>query len=376
MDSFNRYCPPEIIVDKTKVFRISEFLYIRFEIRICLNNLDKIQKDFLFYNSDDGSVKVQVLVDSESETIWATQKAMAELFGVTVPNISYHLKNIFHSGELSTETGIKDILRPAQNGVRGLSEGKIKYYNLDVIISVGYRVNSILATNFRIWATKVLKEFMVKGFVLDDERLKKGGNIFGKEYFDELLERVQEIRTSERLFYQKLTDIFAESVDYDRNSQICHDFYASVQNKLEYAVIGKTAAEIITSRADAKHPTMGLLTWKGYQKGGKIQLSDTKIAKNYMTHEELSELTSLVNLCLDSASLTVKRGRPIYMNEWVEQVNAQLKIHGYEILSGKGTMSREQAEKIVSKVYEEYRPVQDARYKSDFDQLVEKTVKK
>lgn len=341
-----------------------------------MNDLDKIQKEFLFYNSDDGSVKVQVLVDSESETIWATQKAMAELFGVTVPNISYHLKNIFHSGELSTETGIKEILIPAQNGVRGLSEGKIKYYNLDVIISVGYRVNSILATNFRIWATKVLKEFMVKGFVLDDERLKKGGNIFGKEYFDELLERVQEIRASERLFYQKLTDIFAESVDYDRNSQICHDFYASVQNKLEYAVIGKTAAEIITSRADAKHPTMGLLTWKGYQKGCKIQLSDTKIAKNYMTHEELSELTSLVNLCLDSASLTVKRGRPIYMNEWVEQVNAQLKIHGYEILSGKGTMSREQAEKIVSKVYEEYRPVQDARYKSDFDQLIEKTVKK
>ena len=339
-----------------------------------MNELDKMQ-DFLFYNSDDGSVKVQVLVDSESETIWATQKAMAELFGVTVPNISYHLKNIFHSGELSNETVIKEILIPAQNGARGLSEGKIKYYNLDVIISVGYRVISILATSFRIWATKVLKEYMIKGFVLDDERLKKGGNIFGKEYFDELLERVQEIRASERLFYQKLTDIFAESVDYDRNSQICRDFYASVQNKLEYAVIGQTAPEIITSRADAKHPTMGLLTWKEFKKGGKIQLSDTKIAKNYMTHEELSELTSLVNLCLDSATLTVKRGRPIYMNEWVEQVNAQLKIHGYEILSGKGTMSREQAERIVSKVYEEFRPIQDARYKSDFDQLVEKTIK-
>lgn len=231
-----------------------------------MNDLDKIQKDFLFYNSDDGSVKVQVLVDSESETIWATQKAMADLFGVTKQNISYHLIKIFNSGELDPNTVVKEILITAQSGARGLSEDKIKYYNLDAIISVGYRVNSILATNFRIWATKVLKEFMVKGFVLDDERLKKGGNIFGKEYFDELLERVQEIRASERLFYQKLTDIFAESVDYDRNSQICHDFYASVQNKLEYAVIGKTAAEIITSRADAKHPTMGLLTWRGIKK--------------------------------------------------------------------------------------------------------------
>ena len=340
-----------------------------------MNEIEKVQ-DFLFYNSEDGSVKIQVLVDAETETIWATQKAIAELFGVTVPNISYHLKNIFQSGELESATVIKEILITAQSGARGLSEDKIKYYNLDAIISVGYRVNSILATNFRIWATKVLKEYMVKGFALDDERLKKGGNIFGKEYFDELLERVQEIRASERLFYQKLTDIFAESVDYNPQSQICRDFYASVQNKLEYAVIGKTAPEIITSRADANHPTMGLLTWKGYQKGGKIQLSDTKIAKNYMTEEELSELTTLVNLCLDSASLTIKRGRPIYMNEWVEQVNAQLKIHGYDILSGKGSMSREQAEKIVSKVYDSFRPVQDARFQSDFDKLVEKTVKK
>lgn len=339
-----------------------------------MNELENIQ-DFLFYNSDDGSVKVQVLVDAESETIWATQKAMAELFGVTKQNISYHLIKIFDSGELDPNTVVKEILIPAQNGARGLSESKIKYYNLDAIISVGYRVNSILATNFRIWATKVIKEFMIKGFVLDDERLKNGGNIFGKEYFDELLERVQEIRASERLFYQKLTDIFAESIDYDPHSQICHEFYANVQNKLEYAVVGKTAAEIIISRADAKHPTMGLLTWKGFSKGGKIQLSDTKVAKNYMTHEELSELTALVNLCLDSASLTVKRGRPIYMNEWVEQVNAQLKIHGYDILSGKGLMSREQAERIVSKVYEEFRPIQDSKYKSDFDQLVEKTIK-
>lgn len=253
-----------------------------------MKDIEAVQ-NFLFYNSEDGSVKVQVVVDAETETIWASQKAIAELFGVTVPNISYHLKRIFESGEVAPDMAIKEILIPIQNGARGLSDTKIRYYNLDAIISVGYRVNSIRATHFRIWATSVLKEFMVKGYVLDDERLKKGGNIFGKDYFDELLERVQEIRASERLFYQKLTDIFAESVDYDPQSQICHDFYASIQNKLEYAVIGKTAAEIITSRADASHPTMGLLTWKSCQKGGKIQLSDTMIAKNYMTHDELRE---------------------------------------------------------------------------------------
>lgn len=226
-----------------------------------MNNLDKIQKDFLFYNSDDGSVKVQVLVDSESETIWATQKAMAEMFGVGVPAICKHLSHIFEEGELEKNMVVSKMEITSRHGaIEGKTQANnVDFYNLDAIIAVGYRVSSIKATRFRIWATKVLKEFMVKGFVLDDERLKKGGNIFGKEYFDELLERVQEIRASERLFYQKLTDIFAESVDYDRNSQICHDFYASVQNKLEYAVIGKTAAEIITSRADAKHPTMGLL---------------------------------------------------------------------------------------------------------------------
>lgn len=340
-----------------------------------MNDIDKLQ-DFLLYNSEDGSVKVQVLVDAETETIWATQKAISELFGVTVPNVSYHFKNIFQSGELSPDMAIKEILIPMQNGIRGLSDSKIKYYNLDAIISVGYRINSIRATRFRIWATSVLKEYMVKGFALDDERLKNGGNIFGKEYFDELLERVQEIRASERLFYQKLTDIFAESIDYDQQSQVCKDFYASVQNKLEYAIVGKTAAEIIVSRADASHPTMGLLTWKGFQKGRKIMLSDTKIAKNYMTHDELSELTTLVNLCLDSAVLTVKRGRPIYMQEWVEQINAQLKIHGYEILSGKGSMSRDEAERIVSQVYETYRPIQDKRFKSDFDNLMKKSLKK
>lgn len=333
-----------------------------------MGNIEKV-KDFIFYNSEDGSVKVQVLVDTESETIWATQKAMAELFGVNVSGISRHLSNIFSSGELEEKSNL-------QKMQIANSDRPVAFYSLDTIISLGYRVNSIKATQFRIWATSVLREYMVKGFALDDERLKKGGNIFGKEYFDELLERVQEIRASERLFYQKLTDIFAESIDYDPKSPVCRDFYASVQNKLEYAVIGQTAAEIIVSRADASHPTMGLLTWKAFHKNGKIMLSDAKIAKNYMTREELEELTTLVNLCLDSATLMVKRRRPIYMEEWVEQVNAQLKIHGYAILTGKGSMSREEAERIVAKVYEEYRPKQDQMFLSDFDSLVCKTLGK
>ena len=339
-----------------------------------MNNLERIE-EFVFYNSEDGSVKVQVMLDGDNETIWASQKAIAALFDCTKQNVSYHIGKIFASGELDPSTVVKEILTTAQSGARGLSEDKVLFYNLDAIISIGYRINSLRATNFRIWATKILKEYIVKGFSIDDERLKKGGNIFGKEYFEELLERVQEIRASERLFYQKLTDIFAESIDYDSKSHTCRDFYSCIQNKLEYAVIGKTAAEIISSRADAKHPTMGLLTWKDINKGGKIQLSDTKIAKNYMTHEELNELTTLVNLCLDSAKLSIKRGRPIYMKEWVEQVNAQLKIHGYAILSGKGTMSKEEAEKIVTKVYEEFRPIQDKRFKSDFDKLLEKACK-
>ena len=252
----------------------------------------------------------------------------------------------------------------------------VKFYNLDLIISVGYRVNSTQATRFRIWATQILKEYMIKGFALDDERLKQGGKLFDKNYFDDLLERIREIRASERLFYQKLTDIYAQSIDYDNRASITQEFYSSIQNKLEYAVIGKTAAEIVISRAHHQLPNMGLMTWKDSKKGGKIQLSDTKVAKNYMTHEELSELNQLVSLCLDSAELRIKRGIPIRMVEWIDQINTILKMHGYAVLVGKGLRSKEQGDTHAKKEFDKFSPIQDSTYISDFDKLVNKIIKK
>lgn len=336
--------------------------------------MNEVQKytDFLFYNSEDGTVKVQVIADPVSETIWTTQKGMSEIFGTTPQNITIHLKNIFEGGELDEVLVCKEILHTGSDG----KNYKTKFYSLDAIISVGYRVNSAQATRFRIWATRVLKEYMIKGFALDDERLKQGGQILGKNYFDELLERVREIRASERMFYQKLTDIYAQSIDYDKKAPISQEFYSSIQNRLEYAVIGQTAAEIIISRADHRLPNMGLKTWKDEGKGGKIQLTDTKIAKNYMTHPELSELNQLVNMCLDSAELTIKRGRPIHMTEWVEQINAILKLHGYTLLAGKGSRSSDQAKEHAAAEFGKFRPAQDAAYLSDFDKLVDKTLKK
>ncbi len=328
--------------------------------------------DFLFYNSEDGTTKVQVIADRVSETIWTTQKGMSEIFGVEVNTINYHLKEIFASEELDENSVIRKIRTTAADGKKYLTN----FYNLDAIISVGYRVNSAQATRFRIWATQVLKEFLIKGFALDDERLKHGGKMFDKNYFDELLERVREIRASERMFYQKLADIYAQSRDYDKTAPITKEFYASIQNRLEYAVTGQTAAEIIISRADHKLPNMGLMTWKESKKGGKIQFVDAKTAKNYMTHEELSELNQLVSLCLDSAELTAKRGRYIFMAEWIEQINSILKMHGYALLAGKGNTSKEQGESHARIEYDKFRPIQDAAYLSDFDKLVDKTLKK
>ena len=328
--------------------------------------------NFLFYNSEDGKTTIQVIADAGAETIWTTQKGMAQIFGVEVPTINYHLKEIFSSKELEENSVIRKIRITADDGKKYLTN----CYNLDAIISVGYRVNSMQATRFRQWATRVLKEFTIKGFALDDERLKQGGTVFGKQYFDELLERIREIRASERMFYQKLTDIFAQSYDYDKTSQITFDFYSSIQNKLEYAVIGQTAAEIIIDRADSRKEYMGLKTWRDVGKGGKIQLSDTFVAKNYMTREELSELNQLVNICLDNAELSVKRGRPISMQGWVEQVNSILTMHGYALLAGKGLRSSADAKAHAKAEYEKFRPVQDAHYISDFDEMVEKTLKK
>lgn len=328
--------------------------------------------NFLFYNSEDGKTCIQVIADVGAETIWTTQKGMAQIFGVEVPTINYHLKEIFASNELEENSVIRKIRITADDGKKYLTN----CYNLDAIISVGYRVNSLQATRFRQWASGVLKEFMIKGFALDDERLKQGGTMFGKRYFDELLERIREIRASERMFYQKLTDIFAQSYDYDKSAQITFDFYSSIQNKLEYAVIGQTAAEIIIDRADCSKEHMGLKTWRDVGKGGKIQLSDTYVAKNYMTREELSELNQLVNICLDNAELSVKRNRPISQQGWVEQVNAILSLHGYTLLTSKGTRSSADAKMHAKAEYEKFRPIQDAHFISDFDEMVTKTLKK
>ena len=327
--------------------------------------------DFIFYNSEDGTTKVQVMADAGAETIWTTQKGMSQIFGVEVPTINYHLKEVFASGELDENSVIRKIRITADDGKKYLTN----CYNLDAIISVGYRVNSLQATRFRQWATRVLKEYMIKGIALDDERLKQGSTVFGKRYFDELLERIREIRASERMFYQKLTDIFAQSYDYDKKAQITLDFYSSIQNKLEYAVIGQTAAEIIVARADSQKEYMGLKTWRDVAKGGKIQLSDTYIAKNYMSHEELSELNQLVNICLDNAELSVKRGRAISMQGWVEQVNAILTLHGYSLLAGKGSCSAADAKDHAKREYEKFRPVQDANYISDLDEMLAKKLK-
>lgn len=330
--------------------------------------MDEVKKyrDFLFYNSEDGMIKVQVIADSEQETIWTTQKGMSEIFGVEVPAISKHLKNIFEAGELEENSAVSKMEITASDG----KKYKTSVYNLDVIIAVGYRVNSVKATRFRIWATSVLREYLIKGFAMDDERLKKGGKLFDRNYFDELLERIREIRSSERMFYQKLTDLFAQSVDYDRDSPVTKEFYASIQNKLEYAVVGKTAAEIIISRADHQKEYMGLKTWKDVQRRGKIQLSDAKVAKNYMTYEELSELNKLVNFCLDGAEIATTRGRVITMQGWIEQINAMLSMYGYELLKGMGTHTREEAEIHATSEYEKFRPIQDANFLSDFDRMV------
>ncbi|MBR3302796.1 MAG: virulence RhuM family protein [Bacteroidales bacterium] len=336
----------------------------------------KLSQEFVFYNSEDGTIKTQVIIDKDNETIWATQKEIAHLFEVGIPAISKHIKNIYEEGELEESTTISKMETVVQRGFRGQISEEVIYYNLDKIIAVGYRVSTVKATQFRIWATRVLKEYMIKGFALDEERLKKGGNIFGKEYFDELLERVQEIRASERLFYQKLTDILMLSEDYNKNSKEVRDVFAFLQNKLEFAVIGNTAAEIIVKRVNANLPNCGLLSWKDRTKGGKIQYSDTIIAKNYMNYEELKELTTLVNLCLDSAEIKLRRQERIKMKDWIEMFNAQLRLHGYEVLTGKGSASTENAKAVAKREWEKFRPIQDAHFKSDFDKLVENTLKK
>lgn len=323
----------------------------------------------LLYIGEEGEVSMEVIIDREGETFWATQKTMADVFNVTKQNISYHLNDIFKTAELDKDSVVKKILTTASDG----KKYKTSFYNLDAIISVGYRVNSKNATRFRIWATSVLREFMIKGFVLDDELLKNGSR-FGKDYFTDLLERIREIRVSERRFYEKLTDLYATSHDYNKNAEITRKFYARVQNKLHYAVSGMTAPEIIKDRASSEKENMGLTSWK-HSPEGKIQLSDTRIAKNYLTEEELAELNKLVELYLNYAELQATREIPMSMSDWAEQLDKFLDFVGYQILEGKGKVSRREIDDFVKGEFEKFRPIQDRFYKSDYDEFVERTRK-
>ena len=324
--------------------------------------------EILLYSDENGKEFISVVF--KDETFWLTQKAMAELFGCTADNISLHLKNICAESELVREAVAEKFSATAADGKNYLTP----HYNLDAIIAVGYRVNSKKATRFRQWATKTLKEYIQKGFVLNDE-LMKNGRPFGRDYFDELLERIREIRASERRAYQKIADVFEQcSYDYDKNSDTTKAFYAFVQNKLHYAVTGKTAAELISERATLDSPTMGLTTWKGAP-DGKILKSDTLVAKNYLNEKELSRLNRLVTMFIDYAELMAEDEQLMSMQDWLNETDRFLTNNRRNVLDGKGHISREAAAKKVDAIYEEFRKKQDAAYISEFDRQTEQYLK-
>ena len=326
--------------------------------------------DFLIYKNGEENVSVNAVVHDES--IWLTQKAMAELFGVGIPAINKHLKNIFSDGELNEKEVVSKMeITTLHGAIEGKTQAhETKFYNLDAIISVGYRVNSRRATAFRIWATSVLKEYMVKGFALDDERLKQGKNLFSKDYFRELLERVRSIRASERRIWQQITDIFAEcSIDYDRNSDITKEFYAMVQNKFHYAITGQTAAEIIYSRADHKKENMGLVTWKNAP-DGRILKSDVSVAKNYLDEQQIRKLERNVTAYFDYIEDMIENANTFTMKEFAESVDAFLSFRRYDILQNKGSVSARSARLKAENEYEIFNRTQ--KIDSDFDREVRK----
>lgn len=321
--------------------------------------------NFLIYNVPGEEASVSVIV--KNETIWLTQKAMAELFGVGVPAISKHLKNIFEEGELMEEVVISILEITTEHGaIAGKTQtNRTKFYNLDAIISVGYRVSSRKATNFRIWATGILKEYMTKGFVMDDERLKQGKAAFGKDYFRELLERVRSIRASERRIWLQITDIFAEcSIDYDREADVTKEFYAMVQNKFHYAITGKTAAEIINTSADRTKDHMGLITWKGAP-DGRILKSDVTVAKNYLTEKQIKQLERAVTGYFDYIEDLIERENTFTMEEFATSINEFLAFRKYDILKGKGSISKQQADLKAKAEYDEFNKTQ--KIISDFE---------
>lgn len=329
--------------------------------------------EFLLYTAPNGAIKVEVLLSNES--IWLTQKRMAELFGVGVPAISKHLKNIFDSGELAEEVVVSILETTTEHGaVAGLTQTQqVKYYNLDAVISVGYRVNSAQATQFRIWATALIKEYIIKGFAMDDERLKNG-RFFGKDYFRELLERVRSIRASERRIYQQITDIFAEcSIDYDPKSETTRLFYAHVQDKFHFAITGHTAAEIISLKADASKPLMGMSTYKNAP-DGRVLKSDSLVAKNYLSEEEIKKLERAVSAFFDYIEGIIERRNTFTMESFAESVNKFLSFNEYQILEGYGSVSRKQADQKAIAEYEKFNKQQ--RIESDFDREVKRLLTK
>lgn len=336
-----------------------------------INNESQPTKNFILYTTPNGEVKLEVFI--QDETLWLTQKAIATLLGVEVPAISKHLNNIYDSGELVKEATISILETVQMEGSRQVKR-KVEYYNLDVIISVGYRVNSSKATQFRIWATQVLKEYIIKGFAMNDTRLKQGDKAFEKDYFRELLERVRSIRTSERRIYQQITDIFAEcSIDYDPNSEITHNFYATVQNKFHFAITKHTAAEIIFDKAEHSQPYMGLSTWKNAP-AGRILPSDVVVAKNYLAEKEIKKLERTITGFFDYIENVIENENTLTMSDMIVNVDRFLNFNKFEILKGKGKISKKEADEKALKEYSEYNKIQPIE--SDFDKIVKKLEQK
>ena len=329
--------------------------------------------EFLLYTTPNGKVKVEIFLHNEN--IWLTQAKIAELFGIERSVVTKHLQNIFEERELDKKSTSAKIAQVQKEGQRQV-ERDIEFYNLDAILSVGYRVNSKKATQFRIWATERLREYIIKGFTMNDEKLKDPHNIFGKDYFEEQLARVRNIRSSERRFYQKVTDIYAEcSIDYDPNEEITKQFFATVQNKMHFAISGQTAAEIVYKRVGSAKPNMGLTTWKNSPQGA-IRITDVAIAKNYLDEKELNGLNRIVTMYLDYAEMQAQKGIAMQMKDWVEKLDAFLQFNEWDILRDNGNISHEVAVALAEGEYEKYRIKQDKNYISDFDREVKKIAEK
>lgn len=327
-------------------------------------------QEIILYNDANGKVKIEVLI--QNETLWLPQAKIAELFGVDRTVVTKHLKNIFESGELDKNSTCAKIAQVQNEGNRKITRN-VEFYNLDAIISVGYRVNSAQATQFRIWATERLKEYIVKGFTMDDERLKDPINIFGKDYFEEQLARIRDIRSSERRFYQKITDIYSKcSADYSPENEQTRNFFASVQNKLHWAITGQTAAEIIYDTVDSEKENLGLTNWKN-ARDGAIRKNDVSVAKNYLNEEHISELNKIVSAYLDLAELNANRNRLMYMKDWSTFLGNFLELSDFPILNDKGKISMLEAKIKAEGEFEKYRLIQDRNYESDFDKLIKST---